>query len=158
MSISGVLFILTRILQLIITIPIIGMLSWFVHGFIANNQLTPTYILVLFIVSVLAGAWVLFTLIGYAAARHSGWFLAFIELCFFAVFIAGVYELHNWAGQSCNNVNVNSALAISLGPFNYQLAKSCNMLKACFALGIIDILLFFWTFVSDESNDASLMC
>lgn len=128
------------------------MLSWFVNGFIKNNQLTPTYILVLFIASVLAGAWILFTLIGYAAARHSGWFLAFIELCFFVTFIAGVYELHNWAGQSCNSIDVNSYKAISLGPFNYQLSKSCNMLKACFALGIIDILLLFWTFVSDATS------
>lgn len=148
MTISGVLFILTRIFQLVITIPIIGMLSWFVHGFVANNQLTPTYVLVLFIASVLAGVWIIFTLLGYASARHSGWFLVFVDLCFVATFIAGVYELRNWAGASCNNISVTSALAISLGPFNYQLSKSCNMLKACFAFGIIDILLFFWTFVS----------
>lgn len=155
MAISGVLFILTRILQLLITVPIIGMLSWFVNGFVSNNQLTPTYILVLFIASAIAGVWILLTLVGYAAARRAGWFIAIVDLCLVATFIAGVYLLRNWAGQSCNDVDVNSYKAISLGPFNYHLQKSCNMLKACFALAIIDILLFFWTFVSGAIHGIS---
>ena len=134
------------------------MLSWFVDGFTSSNQLTPNYILVLFIVSVLAGAWALFTLIGYARTRHSGLFVAGVDLAFVGALIAGVYELRGITGQNCSNFSAGS-FYVNLGPFGYygrqsnspwaaSVNKPCAMLKASFAFGIMNIIFFFTTFVS----------
>lgn len=157
MAISSILLICFRVLELLITIPIIGMLAYFVHGYVVSNQLTPTYILVLFICSVLAGAWALFTLFHYLRSRDSALFVALIDLAFVATFIAGVYELRGIASANCTNFTAGS-FYFNLGPFGYygrqggsswslNTNKTCAMLKASFALGIIDILLFFITFL-----------
>ncbi|KAL9095844.1 MAG: hypothetical protein Q9165_001841 [Trypethelium subeluteriae] len=158
MALSGLLFIFWRIVEFVTLIPIIGMLAWFVNGFTDSNQLTPNYILVLFITSVLAGAWALFTLIGYARTRHSGLFVALVDLGFVGALIAGVYELRGIAGQNCSNFSAGS-FYVNLGPFGYygrqsnspwaaNVNKPCAMLKAAFALGIMNIIFFFFTFVS----------
>ena len=158
MALSGALFIFWRIVELVTLIPIIGMLSWFVNGFNSSNELTPNYILVLFIVSVLAGAWALFTLIGYARTRHSALFVALVDLLFVGALIGGVVVLRGIAHESCTNFSAGS-FYVSLGPFGYygrqsnspwaaNVNKPCAMLKASFALGIMNIIFFFITFVS----------
>ena len=70
---------------------------------VASNQLTPDAVLVLFILSVLAGAWVVATLVGYASARHSGLFVALVDLAFVTAFIAGVYDLRDVTHWDCAN-------------------------------------------------------
>jgi len=158
MAISGLFFILLRIFEIIVTIPILGMLAYFVHGYVVSNQLTPTYILVLFIASVLAAAWAIATLFSYLQARRSALFVALVDLAFVGTFIAGVYLLRGIAGQNCSNFTAGG-FYFDLGPFGYygrqsnspwalNVNKTCAMLKACFALAIIDIILFFMTFVS----------
>lgn len=159
--IPGVLFATWRIMEIVTLVPIVGMLSWFVDGFNKNNQLTPIFILVLFIVSVLALAWAFFTLILYHRARTSGRFVAFVDLLFVGALIAGVYELRGITNASCTNFSRSTNdIYLNLGPFGYlgvqnnnglavNVNKSCAMLKACFALGIINIILFFVTFVSN---------
>ncbi|TKA72186.1 hypothetical protein B0A49_02889 [Cryomyces minteri] len=159
MALGGVFFILWRIAEILTLIPVVGMLSYFVHGFVASNQLTPNYILVLFIASVLAAAWAVATLIGYARARHSGLFVALVDLAFVGTLIAAVYELRGLGNASCGNFGtVTNPLYVSLGPFGYygaqanspyaaDVSKTCGMLKACFALGIMNIILFFFTFL-----------
>jgi len=158
--IPGLLFAWWRVCEIVTLIPIIGMLSWFVHGFTKNNQLTPTFILVLFIVSVLAGAWAIGTLFMYHRARTSGAFIAFIDLCFVGALIAGVYELRGITNANCANFsNQRGNIYLNLGPFGFvggqvnnplalHVNKSCAMLKASFALAIMNIIFFFITFVS----------
>jgi hypothetical protein len=158
--IPGMLFAFWRFWEIVTLIPIIGMLSWFVNGFTKNNQLTPTFILVLFIVSTLAGAWAVGTLFMYHRARTSGGFIAFIDLCFVGALIAGVYELRDITHANCAHFgDSRSSIYLNLGPFgevganlNDPLAlhvdKSCAMLKASFALAIMNIIFFFITFVS----------
>ncbi|EME88996.1 uncharacterized protein MYCFIDRAFT_28092 [Pseudocercospora fijiensis CIRAD86] len=142
MAISGFLFLSWRIFEIITLTPIVGMLGWFVHIYDSNNLLTPDYILVLFIVSVLALAWTVFTTINYLRARHDALFVAFVDLAFFGALIGGVVVLRFIARQNCANFDVgNSYLSIS---FN----KQCAMLKASWALAIINIIAFFVTFVS----------
>jgi len=148
MAISGLLFILWRLAELITLIPPIGMLSYFIHGYIAANELTPNFILVLFIVVVLAGVWVLATLLFYFRARHAGLFVAIIDLGFFAALIAGVVVLNGINGQSCSNFNPSSYIGVSLGPFAYDLGNACGLLKASYAFAIMNIIFFFITFVS----------
>ncbi|KAH0338391.1 hypothetical protein KCU81_g7661, partial [Aureobasidium melanogenum] len=157
MALSGFLFLSFRIAQLLTLIPIVGMLAWFVHGFVVNNQLTPTYILLLFITSVLAAAWTLATLVTYLRARHSALFVALVDLAFVGTLIAAVYELRAITNQDCAHFSSGS-IYLSLGPFGYygresgsqwalHINKTCAMLKACFALAIINIIFFFITFL-----------
>jgi hypothetical protein len=123
------------------------MLGWFVHGFVKINQLTPNYILVLFIVSVLALAWAFFTLVSYLRARHDALFVAFVDLCFFGALIGGVVVLRDIANSDCVG-----PVSFERGPGSVGIGltwnKRCAMLKACWALAIINIIAFFVTFVS----------
>lgn len=157
MAISGFLFLSWRVFEILILIPIVGMLAYFVHGYVQSNQLTPNFILVLFIVSVLALAWALATLVNYLRARHDALFVAAIDLGFVGALIAGVVLLRGISNTSCTNFT-DGPLYVNLGPFGYygrqsnsgwsfSINKTCAMLKASWALAIIAILAFFVTFV-----------
>lgn len=159
MAISGFLFLSWRIFEIIMLIPPVGMLAWFVHGFVENNQLTPNFVLVLFIVVVLALAWAFFTTISYLRARHDALFVAFVDLGFVGALIAGVVVLRDITKANCSDNRFSqSPLWANLGPFGlpgYQtgnpyaanINKNCSMLKASFAFAILCILAFFLTFV-----------
>jgi hypothetical protein len=155
----GLFFTFWRLCEIVTLIPLVGMLSWFVHGFTHNNILTPNFVLVLFIVSVLALVWAVGTLIGYHSAKHSGSFVAFIDLCFVGAFIAGVYELRGITDANCSSFQSPGYIYLNLGPFGsygasvnngyaLHLNKNCSMLKASFAFGIMNTIFFFFTSVS----------
>jgi hypothetical protein len=157
----GLFFTFWRGAQILTLIPTVGMLSWFVHGFVQNNELMPNLVLVLFIVSVLALVWALATVIFYTFTKHNALFVAFIELCFVGAFIAGVYELRSIAHSNCAHFDTtDDVVYLSLGPFGAissnvrfpypSFAKNCSMLKACFAFGIMECIFFFFTFVCYE--------
>lgn len=57
-----------------------GMLAYFVHGYAIQDMLTPDYILILFIVSVLALAWAIVTLFSYHRSSANAAFVALIDL------------------------------------------------------------------------------
>ena len=127
------------------------------HGFDDASQLTPNYILVLFIVSILACAWALATLIRLGSTRRNALFVAFIDLCFVGAFVAADYYLRHIDDTSCTNFTAGS-IYFSLGPFGYigrqqgtkwslHINKNCAMLKASWALGIMNTILFFFTFI-----------
>ena len=127
------------------------------NGFDDNNQLTPSFILVLFIVSILACAWALATLIRLGSTRRSALFVAFIDLCFVGAFIAADYYLRRINHANCANFHSGS-IYVNLGPFGYygyqggsswaiNVNKNCAMLKASWALGIMNTIFFFFTFV-----------
>jgi hypothetical protein len=157
----GLLFATWRFFQIFTLIPIIGMLSWFVHGYTQDNQLTPNIILVLFIVSVIAGVWAVSTLLAYGATKYNAAFVAVIDLLIFGALIAGVYYLRGITNSSCSSwgqgnthdISVNLGIFGSYGasgtsPYSLHLDKNCAMLKASFAFGIMNIIFFFVTFVS----------
>ncbi|RMZ92676.1 hypothetical protein DV736_g99, partial [Chaetothyriales sp. CBS 134916] len=154
---GGFLFAIWRFNEIVTLIPIIGMLGWFVHGFNSNNQLTPSFILVLFIVSILACAWALSTLLRLGSTRRSALFVAFIDLCFVGAFIAADYYLRGIGNENCAHFNSGS-IFVNLGPFGYygavggsrwavDLNKNCAMLKASWVFGIMNTIMFFFTFV-----------
>jgi hypothetical protein len=171
MAVSGFLFVSWRIFQLVLLIPIVGMLSWFVHGYVESNQLTPNFILVLFIVSVLALAWCFATLFNYLRARHDAFFVALIDLGFVGALIGGIVTMRAISNANCSSFSSGS-LYFDLGPFGYygrhsdspwavNINKTCAMLKASWALAIIATLTFFVTFVSllsrkEPSQNSSL--
>lgn len=151
MALSGFLFLAFRVFEFVVLIPILGMLAYFVHLYVTANALTPTYILVLFIASVLGAAWVLATIVTYLRARHSAIFVALVDLAFVGTFIAGVVLLDWITKYNCVNYTggINASgdtLTINGGTISAN--KQCTMLKASFALGIIACILFFVTFVS----------
>ncbi|EED16490.1 conserved hypothetical protein [Talaromyces stipitatus ATCC 10500] len=150
--IAEVLFIFWRLTEIVFLIPIIGMLAYFVNGFLNANQLTPAYILVLFIVSTIAVFWCIDTVLRFGSTRRSAFFVSFIDLCFFGALIAGVYELRFIAGANCTSwTDITSS--VSLGPFGSivytgerpNFNKTCSMLKASFAIGIMEVVFFFFT-------------
>jgi len=150
---GGLLFGFWRLAEIVTLIPVIGMLAFFVNGYNKANQLTPSFILVLFIVSVLACAWALATLIRLGSTRRSALFVAFIDLCFVGALIAGVYYLRGIGHANCSNFS--GPIYINLGIFGYygsssghlNVNKTCAMLKASWVFGIMNIIFFFITFI-----------
>jgi len=148
--VAELFFAFWRFLQIITLIPTLGMLAWFVQGFTKANQLTPVYVLTLFIVSVLAAAWAIATLVRRKSTRESAIFVSFIDLCFVGAFIAGVYELRGITKQNCSSVSTNSQFGIYVGsggasassPYSVNFNKPCSMLKASFAFGIMNCIFF----------------
>ena len=134
-------------------IPTLGMLAFFVHIYASANALTPNYILVLFIVSVLGAAWAIATLFTYHRARSNALFVSFVDLCFVGAFIAGVYLLRFISHDNCSSVNSGADYYISFGALGsanvngitVSVDKTCAMLKACFAFGIMNCIFFFIT-------------
>lgn len=131
-----------------------GMLAWFVNGFVNQNMLTPNYILVLFIVSVIALAWAIFTLFSYHRSSTNSIFVSIVDLGFVGAFIAAVWYLRAIANADCVNVSANDGFDIYFGIFgsihsnfgiDTTVNKTCAMLKACFAFGIMNCVFFFFT-------------
>ena len=134
-----------------------GILAYFVHGFTTSNVLTPTYVLVLFITSVLAIPYAIFTLLAYHKTHRSALFVAFLDLCFVGAFIAGVVALRGIAGTKCTSfASGNYPFYVSLGPFGswgaqlhtpygVDINKTCALLKTSFAFGIMNIIFFAFT-------------
>ncbi|RDL31011.1 Uncharacterized protein BP5553_09800 [Venustampulla echinocandica] len=150
----GIFFAFWRFMEIITLIPTLGMLSYFVHIYSTNNALTPNYILVLFIVSVLGAVWAVATLFTYHRARSNALFVSFVDLCFVGAFIAGVYELRGITGWNCSSVASSDTpfFSISFGSNTFDLSgfhvrtdKTCAMLKASFAFGIMNCIFFFFT-------------
>jgi hypothetical protein len=175
---GGFLFGFWRICQIVTLIPVVGMLvrlwfpsstatfshitdphpqAWFVDGYNRQRQLTPNFILVLFIVAVLACAWAIVTLFRLSSTRRSATFVAFIDLAFVGALIGGVYELRGIAGANCANFSAGD-IYVNLGIFGYygvqnndgspwsaNINKNCAMLKASWAFGIMNTIFFFIT-------------
>lgn len=128
------------------------MLAAVVHGYLGGNEVTPAFALTLFIVVVLAAFWILATLILYSVAKHNGYFVAFIDLCFFGALIAGVVEANSIATQSCSNYNITSNAYKESGVWVYNFGELCNLVKASYAFAIIELILFFFTIVSYHTS------
>jgi hypothetical protein len=158
MVFAGISFAFWRTLQILTLIPTLGILAYFVHGYVSSNQLTPNFILVLFITSVLGAAWAIVTLLFYNKTRRNAFFVGFVDLCFMATLIAGVVLLRGIANANCVHFSADAGLYVNLGPFGaygqsygsqyaLNVNKTCALLKAAFAFGIMNIIFFFFTFL-----------
>ncbi|TLD26514.1 hypothetical protein PspLS_05226 [Pyricularia sp. CBS 133598] len=151
----AVFFAFWRIMQIITLIIIVGLLSWFVNGYVNNNLLTPNFILILFIVSVIALAWSIFTLFSYHRSSTNAQFVGIVDLLFVGAFIAGVYFLGFIARADCSSISTNEYYRFGLGDwvavegrgFAIRTDKPCAMLKASFAFGIMNCIFFLVTAV-----------
>jgi hypothetical protein len=151
----AIFFTFWRFMQIVTLIPTMGMLAWFVDGYVKRNELTPNYILVLFIVSVLALAWAIFTLFSYHRSSANAMFVAIVDLGFVGAFIAGVWYLRGITKVDCTNVSRDANWVITFGDLgsisgpdlDITTDKPCAMLKANFAFGIMNCIMFFFTAV-----------
>jgi len=151
--IFGIIFAFWRLLEIVTLIPTMGMLAYFVHIYVKNNALTPDPILVLFIVSVLALAWALCTLFSYHRSRDAGLFVALVDLGFVGAFIAAVYLLRGISHDNCVKLSSSNSYTASFGVLGsvtvngvgVNFDKTCSMLKACWAFGIMNCIFFFIT-------------
>ncbi|KAF3764224.1 hypothetical protein M406DRAFT_356470 [Cryphonectria parasitica EP155] len=146
-------FVFWRFVEIVTLAPIVGMLGYFVNGYVNANVMTPDYILILFIVSVLALAWAIFTLFSYHRSSTNARFVAFIDICFVGAFIAGVYYLRFISNADCSHIAAGSGYDIDFGIFgtyygnryHVDTNKTCALLKASFAFGIMECIFFFFT-------------
>jgi len=155
-----IILIISRIVQLIWLIPIIGMLSYLANGYVDQYLRVPTMIILLLIVSVFAALWVAITLLPWSRARRNGALVAFIDLVIFGLLIASVYQMRGLTLWNCKYAGEGDSQLISLGlveyvghmdygyfPESLPIVKTCSMLKASFAFGIMSVVFFFWTLV-----------
>ncbi|KAK0649113.1 hypothetical protein B0T16DRAFT_456555 [Cercophora newfieldiana] len=150
----AVFFAFWRFMEIITLIPTVGMLAYFVKGYNDNNMLTPNYILVLFIVAVLGLAWALFTLFSYHRSSSNARFVGLVDLGFIGAFIAGVYYLRFIKDYDCVSLTAGSSSATislsilgsaTINTLHLNVNKTCGMLKACFAFGIMNCVFFLFT-------------
>ncbi|KAI1401716.1 hypothetical protein F4819DRAFT_312051 [Hypoxylon fuscum] len=149
----AIFFAFWRFMQIVTLIPTMGMLAYFVNGYVQLNQLTPNYILVLFVVSVLALAWSVYTLFSYHRSSANATFVAVVDLLFVGAFIGATWALRFIAGADCTRITTGDAYDLSFGPFgnayvtNYDAStdKTCAMLKAAFAFAVMNCVFFFIT-------------
>jgi len=155
----GLFYTTWRIFEILTLIPTMGMLAWFVHIFTKANALTPTSILVLFIVSVIGLFWALATLLAYGSTKYNAQFVALVDLLLVGAFIAGVYYLRGIGHADCAQWKAGSRDTgyLNLGwgsvsgsvntPFGLKVDRQCAMLKASWAFGIMNCIFFFVTFL-----------
>ncbi|KAM0513259.1 hypothetical protein ACHAPE_008108 [Trichoderma viride] len=153
----GLIFICTRITQIITLIPPVGMLSWFVKKFNDANILTPDDVLVLFIVTVLALAWALLTLLYYSRSSHNGMFISFVDLCFLGGLIAGIVYLRKIQYADCQDPSVDSIWYnhvhnVGIPGYSWPIRKPCAMLKASWAFAIMNTVFFAVTALAAWSH------
>jgi len=130
---SSVIFTLVRILQILLLLPMVGMLGYFMHPYVQANQTASTWLLLMFIISVIGCAWCLLTLFQFHRSYIHSLVVLVVDIVFFACFIAGVVLM-----DFVKNWNCVSGLHVK---------KTCTMHKVTWVFGIINIILFFVTAV-----------
>ncbi|KJK78377.1 hypothetical protein H634G_06550 [Metarhizium anisopliae BRIP 53293] len=154
--IFALVFVCTRISQIVTLIPPMGMLAWFINIFISHNALTPDSILILFILVVLALAWAVFTLFSYHRSSANARFICLVDLGFMGALIAGVYEMRGIADASCSNPDSSSVWFapnhIPVPNWGWETDKPCAMLKASWAFAIMNIIFFATTALAAFSH------
>ncbi|KAL7796769.1 hypothetical protein V8C37DRAFT_371410 [Trichoderma ceciliae] len=158
----AIIFVCTRISQIVTLIPPVGMLSWFVNKFNNGNVLTPDPILILFIVTVLALSWAVFTLFAYHRSSHNALFVSFVDLCFIGALIAGIYFLRNIQYADCQDPSVdkiwyNRIHNVGIPGYVWPVSKPCAMLKASWAFAIINTVFFAVTTLAAWSHGDSVI-
>lgn len=152
MAIHSVAFTAIRALQVLVAIPIIGMLGYFVDNYRTAHSKIPDRLLAFFIISILAAAWALFTLHQFRKLRNiSGPLIAAVDLLFMGAFIACVILYRGVTKSDCGRLSV--PIGVTLGDKQYgggnglglHVQKECAMTKSSWALAIAEIVFFFAT-------------
>jgi len=153
MALSKFLFPIIRAFQLLTLIPIWGMLAWFVHQYRKNSTShnVPADILVLFIAALVATVWALVSFFQFHRSRTLSVLVFVLDMIMLGGLIAGVVLLRNISDADCTAVS--APFGVRAGGNNWSwdngsgwdvsVKKECMMRKSSWALGIVDIVLFF---------------
>jgi hypothetical protein len=121
----------------------IGLLAWFVNIYNSQNLLTPQPALVLFIVSVLGCIWAVATLFTYHRSKAHSLFVALIDTAVLASLIAAAYLLRAIGNDNCAAPDAASyTVSLGLAALAVPLDKACAVLKAAWALAILNCICF----------------
>ncbi|CEJ88380.1 hypothetical protein VHEMI04704 [[Torrubiella] hemipterigena] len=159
--IFALFFVCTRLSQIATLLCTMSMLAWFINIFVGYNALTPNPILIIFIVSVIALTWAVFTLFTYHRSSHNALFVSFVDALILGALIAATYFISPIRLAQCDDANPRKYWANFVGGdqitglgYEWGYSKPCNMLKACFAFGIMNCLMFgFTSFVAWMHGD-----
>lgn len=159
--IFALVFVCTRISQIVTLIPPMGMLAWFINEFVSRNALTPDSILILFILTVLALAWAISTLFSYHRSSANARFVALVDVGFAAALIAAVYQLRGIADADCGAAPAAPSAwyapaHVPVPDFGWQPDRPCAMLKASWAFAIMNIVFFAATAFAAFSHGGEL--
>lgn len=140
--VSGSLFCLFRVLEILTLIPAWGLLAWFVDAYQPTQP--PDSILFPFVVALLATPWALLTLLFYRSARFVPAYVCVIDLAFFGLLVGALVLLAPSARYtrcvtySAENTTVGGTVTVTAN-------RQCMMLKGAWALSIVDCILFALT-------------
>lgn len=151
--ISSMMFTLVRVLQILLLLPMVGMLGYFIDPYVQNKTTAPDWLMLMFIISVIGAAWCILTLFQFHRSYIHSLFVLVIDIAFFACFIAGVVLMDFVKDYDC--VDASVPVGVQIGDNNYSAGdrwsfsakKNCIMLKVSWVFGIINIILFFVTAV-----------
>ena len=145
--VSGPLFALFRVLEILTLIPVWGMLAWFIDAY--QPAQPPDSILYPFVVALLATPWALLTLLLY---RRAGWtplYICIVDLVFFGLLVGSLVLLAPSARHTnCITYSATATtngLAGSGATVTVAANRQCMMLKSVWALSIVDCILFALT-------------
>ncbi|KJZ79470.1 hypothetical protein HIM_00939 [Hirsutella minnesotensis 3608] len=144
----AILFVCARLAQVCTLVPLMGMLSWFVDNLEAFDEECvggPDGVLVLFLASVCAVSWCLSTMVCYYRSSANACFVAFVDAIVFGTLIASVFMLRHVPHAHCH--------ILAADHWSRLLSTMCVVLKASWALAILNIVLFFVTAVCAFNND-----
>jgi len=148
---TSVLFFFFRLVQIVTTIPIWGMLAYFVDKYNKSSVAPPAEVLVLFITALIATIWALITLIQSKRFGAITMLTAVVDILIVGAFIAGIYLLRSVKDTDCVNTSVPVTVyygddSKSWGDsWGMNISKHCSMFKASWVLAIINCILFFLT-------------
>jgi len=151
--IGSTIFLFLRLLQIVTLIPIWGMLAYFIDKYSSSSSTPPASILVLFIVSLIATVWAMVTLFQFHRYSVTSMLVTFVDLLLFGALIAGVWFLRavknadcsNWSSPVDFDAGGGSVSASWTNNWGLSVKKHCTMYKASWILGIINVVLFFFT-------------
>lgn len=139
-------------MEILISIPVIGMLGWFVDQYVQNKAEVPDRLLAWFIISILACAWALVTVYQFNRYRSvSGPLIALVDALFMGAFIGMAIIFRGISDTDCGNLDVPVGVTFGDNTYsggsdlNASINKPCALMKASWALSIINCVLFFIT-------------
>jgi len=143
---SGI-YMATRVLEILTTLVIVGIMGYFVNPYVKNHAVVPDQLLCLFIVSILAAAWSLVTLFSHRWARAISLITAIVDVAFVGAFIASVVLLRAVSKTNCINLHLPISITVgshTAGNSSYSSSanKNCTLLKVAWSLAIANCILF----------------
>jgi len=150
---AGALFEIFRILEILTLIPCWAILAWFISHIAPATA--PDWILLMFVIALLATVYCFFTWLAYRSWAFTPLWIALLDLCFMAVFIAAdVILAPQVVNTNCVTFGSPSVLfyasdgeVVTSADSGIRANNQCLMLKAAWGLGIANTVMLFLTFV-----------